>query len=85
MIHSRASLRLVFNLGEYRRNVTNAYRNHDFFRTDNETAMTIRTNCAKHALEDVMQWLEMGGGEVAVSFTLLKSVSVCFKSTFIGF
>lgn len=28
--------------------------------------MTIRTNCAKHALEDVVQWLEMGGGEVAV-------------------
>lgn len=57
----------MFNLGEYRRNVTSAYRNHDFFRTDNETAMTIRTNCAKHALEDVVQWLEMGGGEVAVS------------------
>lgn len=30
--------------------------------------MAIRTNCAKHALEDVVQWLEMGGGEVAVSF-----------------
>ncbi|CRK89502.1 CLUMA_CG003245, isoform A [Clunio marinus] len=56
----------VFNLGEYRRNVTQAYRNHDFFRTDNNAAMTIRTNCAKHALEDVVQWLEMGGGEVAV-------------------
>lgn len=61
---------LVFNLGEYRRNVTTAYRNHDFFRTDNETAMAIRTNCAKHALDDVMQWLEMGGGEVAVRFTI---------------
>lgn len=60
-------LETVFNLGEYRRNVTTAYRNHDFFRTDNDKAMAIRTNCAKHALEDVMQWLEMGGGEVAVS------------------
>lgn len=47
--------------------MTQAYRNHDFFRTDNETAMAIRTNCAKHALDDVMQWLEMGGGEVAVT------------------
>ncbi|KAL7029317.1 hypothetical protein ACKWTF_006184 [Chironomus riparius] len=56
----------VFNLGEYRRNVTNAYRNHDFFRPDNETAMMIRTNCAKHALEDVVNWLENEGGEVAV-------------------
>jgi hypothetical protein len=58
---------VVFNLGEYRRNVTTAYRNHDFFRADNDAAMAIRTNCAKHALEDVMDWLENGGGEVAVS------------------
>lgn len=58
---------IVFNLGEYRRNVTTAYRNHDFFRPDNESAMMIRTNCAKVALEDVMLWLENGGGEVAVS------------------
>lgn len=64
-IHTFVSI--VFNLGEYRRNVTSAYRNHDFFRPDNDAAMTIRTNCAKHALEDVVQWLEMGGGEVAVS------------------
>lgn len=63
----------VFNLGEYRRNVTQAYRNHDFFRPDNETAMLIRTNCAKHALEDVVQWLEMGGGEVAVSDVISRS------------
>lgn len=62
---------LVFNLGEYRRNVTNAYRNHDFFRTDNGEAMAIRTNCALHALEDVVQWLELGGGEVAVSINHL--------------
>lgn len=54
-------------MGEYRRNVTTAYRNHDFFRQDNEAAMVIRTNCAKHALEDVVLWLENGGGEVAVS------------------
>jgi len=28
--------------------------------------MDIRTACAMHALEDVVQWLEFGGGEVAV-------------------
>lgn len=55
-------------MGEYRRNVTTAYRNHDFFRPDNNVAMTIRTNCAKHALDDVVDWLENGGGEVAVSY-----------------
>jgi len=44
----------VFNLGEYRRNVTQAYRNHDFFRPDNNAAMAIRATCAKHALEDVV-------------------------------
>ena len=57
---------IVFNLGEYRRSVTTAYRNHDFFRPDNESAMAIRHNCAKHALVDVLDWLETGGGEVAV-------------------
>lgn len=66
-LFSSSHVCLVFNLGEYRRNVTNAYRNHDFFRADNDAAMAIRQNCAKHALEDVMEWLENGGGEVAVS------------------
>lgn len=59
-------------MGEYRRNVTTAYRNHDFFRQDNETAMMIRTNCAKHALEDVVNWLENEGGEVAVSCNFMS-------------
>lgn len=55
----------VFNLGEYRRTATSAYMSHEFFRPDNEEAMTIRQNCAYQALEDVCSWLE-GGGEVAV-------------------
>lgn len=66
-------------MGEYRRNVTTAYRNHDFFRPDNESAMMIRTNCAKVALEDVMLWLENGGGEVAVSVTF--NLFVCYTHT----
>lgn len=60
-------------MGEYRRNVTTAYRNHDFFRSDNNAAMTIRTNCAKHALDDVVNWLENEGGEVAVSLQFYLS------------
>lgn len=56
----------VFNLGEYRRLATDAYRSHEFFRPDNEVAMAIRQHCAEMALQDVCQWLE-NGGEVAVS------------------
>lgn len=32
----------VFNVGEYRRQATNSYRNHDFFRADNKEAVAIR-------------------------------------------
>lgn len=56
---------LVFNLGEYRRHKTTAYKNHDFFRPDNAEAMVIRTQCAIEALKDVCDWLN-NGGEVAV-------------------
>ncbi|KAG8037703.1 hypothetical protein G9C98_005914 [Cotesia typhae] len=56
----------VFNLGEYRRHATTAYKCHDFFRPDNIKAMAIRTQCAVDALNDVCQWLESGDGEVAV-------------------
>ncbi|KRT86727.1 hypothetical protein AMK59_2739, partial [Oryctes borbonicus] len=55
----------VFNLGEYRRHATAAYKSHDFFRQDNTQAMAIRQQCAVEALQDVCQWLEKGG-EVAV-------------------
>ncbi len=55
----------VFNLGEYRRQATSAYKNHDFFRMDNKEAMAIRSKCALEALDDVCKWIE-SGGEVAV-------------------
>ncbi|XP_059476569.1 6-phosphofructo-2-kinase/fructose-2,6-bisphosphatase isoform X3 [Neocloeon triangulifer] len=55
----------VFNLGEYRRHATSAYKSHEFFRPDNKEAMAIRTQCALDALNDVCAWLE-NGGEVAV-------------------
>ncbi|XP_070558322.1 6-phosphofructo-2-kinase/fructose-2,6-bisphosphatase-like isoform X2 [Ptychodera flava] len=55
----------VFNVGEYRRNATDSYRNHNFFRTDNEAAQRIRVKCALEALEDMCNWLE-ADGEVGV-------------------
>ncbi|XP_054723886.1 6-phosphofructo-2-kinase/fructose-2,6-bisphosphatase 1-like isoform X2 [Uloborus diversus] len=55
----------VFNVGEYRRLATEAYKSHDFFRPDNVIAMAIRNKCALDALEDVCQWL-LTEGEVAV-------------------
>ena len=56
----------VFNVGEYRRQATEAYRNHDFFRPDNEEAIIIRNKCAEDALEDMCSWLMEESGEVAV-------------------
>lgn len=56
----------VYNLGEYRRSVTTAYKNHEFFRSENQAAMAIRTECALRALEDACKWLSEKG-EVAVS------------------
>lgn len=56
----------VYNLGEYRRNATSAYKSHEFFRPDNQEAMAIRTECALRALEDACKWLSEKG-EVAVS------------------
>lgn len=56
----------VFNVGEYRRTATAAFKNHDFFRTDNVEAQRIRNKCAKDALDDMCKWLDNGEGEVAV-------------------
>jgi hypothetical protein len=63
----------VFNLGEYRRHATSAYKSHEFFRPDNKEAMAIRTQCAIDALQDVCSWLE-NGGEVAVSSVIIHTV-----------
>lgn len=56
----------VFNLGEYRRCATTAYKSHEFFRADNEEAMAIRNRCANQALHDSCEWLLSGLGSVAV-------------------
>ncbi|XP_070074866.1 6-phosphofructo-2-kinase/fructose-2,6-bisphosphatase 1 isoform X2 [Drosophila takahashii] len=56
----------VFNLGEYRRHATTAYKSHEFFRADNEEAMAIRNRCANQALHDSCEWLLSGQGSIAV-------------------
>lgn len=68
----------VFNLGEYRRRVTQMYKNHNFFRSDNEEAMALRQRCALDALEDVCEWLEDEAGEVAVS-AFRTTIVLCWK------
>ncbi|XP_015922236.1 6-phosphofructo-2-kinase/fructose-2,6-bisphosphatase isoform X2 [Parasteatoda tepidariorum] len=55
----------VFNVGEYRRKATEAYKNHEFFNPNNKEAMDIRGRCALDAMEDMCKWLEKEG-EVAV-------------------
>ncbi|XP_004070964.2 6-phosphofructo-2-kinase/fructose-2,6-bisphosphatase 2 [Oryzias latipes] len=56
----------VFNLGVYRRKAVRAYKSYDFFRHDNEEAMTIRKQCALVALQDVKAYLNDEGGQIAV-------------------
>ena len=55
----------MFNLGEYRRQATEAYKTHEFFRPDNAEAMALRSRVALDALKDACDWIETGG-EVAV-------------------
>jgi 6-phosphofructo-2-kinase/fructose-2,6-biphosphatase 2 len=56
----------VFNVGEYRRRtVTNFTSSVEFFHPGNMEALSIREQCAKDALEDLVKWLQCGG-EVAV-------------------
>lgn len=56
----------VFNVGEYRREAVKNYSSFDFFKSDNETAVKIRQQCALAALRDVKTYLTEEGGQVAV-------------------
>ncbi|XP_039222008.1 6-phosphofructo-2-kinase/fructose-2,6-bisphosphatase 1 isoform X8 [Crotalus tigris] len=56
----------VFNVGQYRREAVQTYKNYEFFRPDNEEAMQIRRQCALAALRDVQIYLSMEEGQVAV-------------------
>ncbi|XP_058618903.1 6-phosphofructo-2-kinase/fructose-2,6-bisphosphatase 1 isoform X2 [Onychostoma macrolepis] len=56
----------VFNLGQYRREVVQTYKNYEFFRPDNEEAMKIRRACASNALKDIANYFTKEQGQVAV-------------------
>ncbi|CAI5796079.1 6-phosphofructo-2-kinase/fructose-2,6-bisphosphatase fructose-2,6-bisphosphatase 1 isoform X1 [Podarcis lilfordi] len=56
----------VFNVGQYRREAVQTYKNYEFFRPDNEEAMQIRRQCALAALRDVQTYLSVEEGQVAV-------------------
>uniref|UniRef100_A0A4W4FA05 6-phosphofructo-2-kinase domain-containing protein n=1 Tax=Electrophorus electricus TaxID=8005 RepID=A0A4W4FA05_ELEEL len=55
-----------FNVGQYRRECVKIYKSFEFFRPDNEEGLKIRKQCALAALNDVRQYLSVGGGQVAV-------------------
>uniref|UniRef100_A0A8C8H283 6-phosphofructo-2-kinase domain-containing protein n=1 Tax=Oncorhynchus tshawytscha TaxID=74940 RepID=A0A8C8H283_ONCTS len=57
----------VFNLGQYRREAVQSYKNFEFFRPDNEEAMQIRRACATNALEDVVIYFSKEHGQVALN------------------
>ncbi|XP_037267413.1 6-phosphofructo-2-kinase/fructose-2,6-bisphosphatase 1 isoform X2 [Falco rusticolus] len=56
----------VFNVGQYRREAVQSYKNYEFFRHDNQEAMQIRRHCALAALKDVQTYLNSEEGQVAV-------------------
>ncbi|KAK0146846.1 6-phosphofructo-2-kinase/fructose-2,6-bisphosphatase [Merluccius polli] len=58
----------VFNVGQYRREAVQTYKNFEFFRADNEEAMAIRKACAAAALKDVAAYFTKEQGQVAVFF-----------------
>ncbi|XP_061827413.1 6-phosphofructo-2-kinase/fructose-2,6-bisphosphatase 1 [Nerophis lumbriciformis] len=56
----------TFNVGQYRRQAVKTYENFEFFKPDNEEAMSIRKACAAAALKDVAAYFTQEQGQVAV-------------------
>ena len=56
----------VFNVGKYRREATDAYKNSDFFDPHNKEAMVMRETVALEALKDALTWLKEEGRDVVV-------------------
>ncbi|KAF2354182.1 6-phosphofructo-2-kinase [Trinorchestia longiramus] len=56
----------VFNNGDYVRKITEQYRDHNFFRPDNEEASLLRKKCSLDAIKDIVRWLQNEDGRVAV-------------------
>lgn len=55
----------IFNVGEYRR-LSTSYSAHDFFSSDNEHALQVRTNIALDALQDLCSWISKADNRVAI-------------------
>jgi broad specificity phosphatase PhoE len=51
----------VFNVGNYRRNLSGAKVPHDFFDPKNPIGMEARRQAAKSALQDMTDWFDTGG------------------------
>lgn len=59
----------VFNAGDYRRCVNEVQAKkpkHDFFDPNNTGAKAIREQCMEAALDDAINWLKTGSGDVAI-------------------
>jgi len=76
----------VFNVGDYRRQATDLYKDHDFFRADNTAAMALRTAVADEALKDATNWLK-DQGEVVIfdaTNTTLERRKMIYERVVIG-
>lgn len=56
----------VFNVGNYRRKNVGAQQSHNFFDPNNKDAIEQRMKCAREALQDVVEYLNVENGQVAV-------------------
>ena len=59
----------VFNAGDYRRNLSQDQAKkpkHNFFDPNNACAKAIREQCMEDALQDAINWLKSGNGDVAI-------------------
>lgn len=56
----------VFNVGNYRRKQVTGAQDHTFFDQKNQSANKLRTELAMHVLEELIEWLQTGGGHVGI-------------------
>ncbi|RKP33269.1 6-phosphofructo-2-kinase-domain-containing protein [Dimargaris cristalligena] len=56
----------VFNVGNYRRQLTGAQTDHSFFDPHNEEASQLRLQCAIEALNDMLRWFKKDHGVVGI-------------------
>jgi broad specificity phosphatase PhoE len=56
----------VFNVGNYRRKQVTGTQDHTFFDQKNQSANKLRTQLAMDVLEELIHWLQNGGGHVGI-------------------